>query len=72
MIKIIATQGVRTDDIVSELKLYLSKCYNGIQMLKIDSDFIKELSGDFTIFTCGKDIDTIIEVMQKIIFKYYQ
>lgn len=70
--KIIATQGVRTDDIVSELKLYLSKCYNGIQMLKIDSDFIKELSGDFTIFTCGKDIDTIIEVMQKIIFKYYQ
>ncbi|WP_279006798.1 hypothetical protein [Thomasclavelia cocleata] len=69
--KIVATQGIRTDNIVSELKKYLYKCYSGIQELKINSNFIKELSEDFKTFTYGKDIDKIIEVMQKIIFKYY-
>lgn len=46
------------------LKSYLSGCYSMIQQLKIDSNFIKQLSRDFEIFTCGWG-------NAKNIFKYY-
>ncbi|MEI3325850.1 MAG: hypothetical protein V8R64_05125 [Thomasclavelia sp.] len=69
--KIMATQGVRTDNIVMALKSYLSGCYGMIQQLKTSSNFIKQLSRYFKIFTCGQDIDKIVEIMQEIIFKYY-